>query len=167
MTFQALNCKQHRVTGAIRIGFVIALLAILTGCQSEPEAEIALEPGQGEYLRWCASCHGNGGEGKAPAFPPLAGSEWLEFPDRGLAMIVLYGLRGEIEVAGRTYRGYMPPMTHLPDEDIEAILAYVTRTWAGRQSTLSAADIAALRAAEDTRPLTGREGLEARLEAIP
>jgi len=167
MKFQALNCKHHHVTGVIRIGLMTILLAVLTGCQSEPEPEITLEPGQGEFLRWCASCHGNAGEGKAPAFPPLAGSEWLEFPDRGLAMIILYGLRGEIEVAGRTYRGYMPPMTHLPDEEIEAILAYMTRTWADRQSTLSAADIAALRAAEDTRPLNGREGLETRLEATP
>jgi mono/diheme cytochrome c family protein len=145
----------------------MSLLALLTACQSEPETQIELAPGQGEYLRWCASCHGNAGEGKAPAFPPLAGSEWLEFSDRGLAMIILYGLRGEIEVAGRTYRGYMPPMTHLPDEDIEAILAYVTRTWAGRQSTLSVDDIAALRGAEDTRPLNARAGLESRLEANP
>jgi mono/diheme cytochrome c family protein len=167
MKFQASNCKQHRVTGALRIALLIVLAAVLAGCQSEPDAPITLEPGQGEFLRWCGSCHGNSGEGKAPAFPPLAGSEWLEFPDRGLAMIILYGLRGEIEVAGRTYRGYMPPMTHLPDEDIEAILAYVTRTWAGRQSTLSVSDIAALREAEDTRPLNGREGLESRLEAAP
>jgi len=82
-------------------------------------------------------------------------------------MIILYGLRGEIEVAGRTYRGYMPPMTHLPDEDIASILAYVTRTWAGRVSQLTAADIAELRAAEDTRPLNARAGLEARLQAAP
>jgi mono/diheme cytochrome c family protein len=143
------------------------LAVLASACGSEPESEVELAPGQGEYLRWCASCHGNAGEGKPPAFPPLAGSEWLEFPDRGLAMIILYGLRGEIEVAGRTYRGYMPPMTHLPDAEIEAILSYVVRSWAGRENQLRAADIAALRVAEDTRPLNARAGLEARLESQP
>ncbi len=167
MTNQALNCKHHRVTGALRIFLLAFALCILAGCGSESDGELELAAGQGEFLRWCASCHGNSGEGKPPAFPPLAGSEWLEFPDRGLAMIVLYGLRGEIEVAGRSYRGYMPPMTHLPDEDIEAILGYVTRSWAGRESGLTSADIAALRAAQDTRPLNGRAGLEARLGVAP
>ncbi|MEN1728304.1 MAG: cytochrome c [Pseudomonadota bacterium] len=152
---------------ALRVILLSALLALLVGCGSESDADLTLEPGQGEFLRWCASCHGNAGEGKPPAFPPLAGSEWLEFSDRGLAMIILYGLRGEIEVAGRSYRGYMPPMTHLPDEDIASILDYVTRTWAGRDSTQSPADIAALRAAEDASPLNARAGLEARLQANP
>lgn len=162
-----MNCKRHRVTSWSRVCALVLGAGLVVGCSGEPETTVDLAPGQGEYLRWCASCHGNAGEGKAPAFPPLAGSEWLTFPDRGLAMIVLYGLRGEIEVAGRTYRGYMPPMTHLPDDDIEAILAYVTRTWAGRESQLTAADIAELRAAEDTRPLNARAGLEARLEGAP
>ncbi|WP_049724380.1 c-type cytochrome [Wenzhouxiangella marina] len=142
----------------------LLLSLLLTACGSEPASGPELAPGQGEFLRWCASCHGNAGEGKPPAFPPLAGSEWLQLPDRGLGMIVLYGLRGEIEVAGQTYRGYMPPMSHLPDEDIAAILAFIGDQWADREISLTAADVAALREAEDTRPLNGREGLEARLE---
>lgn len=164
---QSDNCKRHRVSRWSRFCAVLFVSGAVFGCGSEPQSASDLAPGQGEFLRWCASCHGNAGEGKAPAFPPLAESEWLAFPDRGLAMIILYGLRGEIEVAGRTYRGYMPPMTHLPDEDIASILAYVTRTWAGRVSQLTAADIAELRAAEDTRPLNARAGLEARLQAAP
>ena len=164
---QTTNCKHHRVTRLARVCAVVLVAALVSACGAEPESAVDLAPGQGEYLRWCASCHGNAGEGKAPAFPPLAGSEWLDFPDRGLAMIILYGLRGEIEVAGRTYRGYMPPMTHLADEDIESILSYVTRAWAGRENQLTASDIAALRLADDTRPLNARAGLEARLQSQP
>jgi len=140
------------------------LVLLLAGCQSEPDSGLVLEAGQSEYLRWCASCHGNAGEGKPPAFPPLAGSEWLAFSDRGLAMIVLYGLRGEIEVAGQTYRGYMPPMSHLPDSEIAAILGFINRTWGVREQAPDEALIAAIRAAEQTRPLNGRADLEARLE---
>lgn len=146
---------------------ILIVAVVTTGCGEQPDSQTRLAPGQGEYLRWCASCHGNQGEGKAPAFPPLAGSEWLELSDRGLAMIILYGLRGEIQVAGRTYRGYMPPMSHLSNEDVAAILAYITRRWASRESQLTVADLAALREAEDTRPLNARAGLEKRLQAAP
>ncbi len=146
-------------------GLMLGLL--LVGCgDSPPVGELA--PGQEPYLRWCASCHGNTGDGKPPTFPPLAGSEWLEMPDEALAMIVLYGLRGEIEVAGRTYRGYMPPMQHLSDGDIAMIIHYMHAAWTGRESELQEADVQSLRQAFEGRrpPLEGREGVEQALEAL-
>ncbi len=146
----------------------VGLLAVLAACNSDnPPVELA--EGQEPYLRYCASCHGNQGEGKPPAFPPLAGSEWMELPSEGLALIVLYGLRGEIEVAGRTYRGYMPPMQHLSDEDIAALLGFTERTWAGREPGLEASDIAHLRTAFAQRrpPLEGMNGLMQALDELP
>jgi len=143
-------------------------LTVLTACNSEsPPAELA--EGQEPYLRYCASCHGNQGQGKAPSFPPLSGSEWMELPSDALALIVLYGLRGEIEVAGETYRGYMPPMQHLGDEDIAALLGYAERTWAGREPALDATDIARLRTvfAERRPPLEGRAGVMQALDDLP
>lgn len=124
--------------------------------------------GQEPYLRWCAQCHGNQGEGKPPAFPPLAGSEWLALPDEALALIVLYGLRGEIEVAGRTYNGYMPPMQHLPDADIADLIGYMLLAWSERESRLSEADVTRLRGVFQGRrpPLSGRAGLEEALDEI-
>ncbi len=160
-------------TPSVRLArlFILALgAALLSGCGDDrsPASELAL--GQEPYLRWCASCHGNQGEGRPPAFPPLAGSEWLEeLPDQGLALIILYGLRGEIQVAGRTYRGYMPPMQHLSDGDIADILSFMQSAWGSRESALSAADIAGLRLAFDGRrpPLEGWDGVIEALEALP
>lgn len=141
----------------------------LVACGNGPPSDAGLVEGQEPYLRWCASCHGNAGEGKPPAFPPLAESEWLELPDEGLALIVLYGLRGTIEVAGRRYRGYMPPMQHLGDEDIAAILRYVQATWGRRESGLEADTVARLRTARGDRrgPLEGRAGVEAAIGRLP
>lgn len=141
---------------------------MLTACNSgAPPGQLA--EGQEPYLRYCASCHGNQGEGKPPAFPPLAGSEWMELPSEALALIVLYGLRGEIEVAGRTYRGYMPPMQHLSDEDIASLLGFAERTWSGREAGLGVADIARLRSAfaERRPPLEGMDGLMQALDELP
>jgi mono/diheme cytochrome c family protein len=149
---------------------LIVLLGFgLTACGDGGSSAVDAVEGQEPYLRWCASCHGPAGEGRPPAFPPLAGSEWLQLPDEGLALIVLHGLRGTIEVAGRRYRGYMPPMQHLADDEIAAILRYTLTTWGARESSLDAAGIARLRtAAEDqSGPLVGLEGVEAAIGRLP
>ena len=146
----------------------VMLLALLAACDSG-SGPVQLAEGQEPYLRYCASCHGNQGQGKPPAFQPLAGSEWMELPSEALALIVLYGLRGEIEVAGKTYRGYMPPMQHLDDNDVSALLGFTERTWANRESALGVSDIAALRAAFPDRrsPFEGLEGLMQALDELP
>jgi len=147
---------------------VVLGAALLAACDSgQPQLELA--PGQELYLRHCASCHGNQGEGRPPTFPPLAESEWMELPSEALALIVLLGLRGEIEVAGRTYRGYMPPMQHLSDEDIAELIGFTEREWSQREPSLSAADIAGLRATFDGRrpPLYRKEGLLEALAELP
>lgn len=142
---------------------MVVACSALTACGDGRSSDVEQVEGQAPYLRWCASCHGRDGEGRSSAFPPLAGSEWLELPDEALALIVLHGLRGTIEVAGRTYRGYMPPMQHIADDDIAAILRYTLATWGSRESTLDADTIARLRSALDGQsgPLVGREGVEA------
>lgn len=154
------HCKQT---------WLIVLIGVLAlaGCEREPPEPVELVPGQEPYLRYCASCHGNAGEGRLPAFPPLEGSEWLELPPEGLALIVLYGLRGEIEVAGRTYRGYMPPMRNISDEEIAAIIGFMETRWGGREPDLDAGDVAELRdALPDRSPLIGWDGVTEALEEL-
>ncbi len=170
MKNRALNCKPRLFFPPTRLRLVLlaGLLGALVGCDSGP-GPVELAEGQEPYLRYCASCHGNQGQGKAPAFPPLAGSEWMELPSEALALIVLYGLRGEIEVAGRVYRGYMPPMQHLSDEDIAGLLGFTERSWAGREAKLAPADIAALRTALPNQrgPLEKLEGVMQALDELP
>lgn len=162
-------CKRSFTTSPCLRNLLLATLVLgLSACDSDqPPQELA--EGQEPYLRHCASCHGNQGEGKPPAFPPLAGSEWMELPSEALALIILYGLRGEIEVAGRTYRGYMPPMQHIGDADIAALLGFTERAWGNREPRLSEDDIADLRSAFPGRrpPLDGKPGLMQALEELP
>lgn len=151
-----------------RLVAMLGLLAVLTACgpSSVPPTELAF--GQEPYLRYCASCHGNQGQGKPPTFPPLAGSEWLMLGPDALSLIVLYGLKGEIEVQGRTYRGYMPPMQHISDEDIAALLTYMTQTWVGEEQAVMPEDVARLRGIFDgpRKPLDGYDGLMEALDSI-
>jgi mono/diheme cytochrome c family protein len=81
----------------------------------------------------CAVCHQAGGTGMAGAFPPLAG----HFPDllkqadgRGyIEKVLLFGLEGEISVNGNNYAGAMPAWNALSDDDIAAVLNYVSNAW--------------------------------------
>ncbi len=152
-----------RTSAGLTIAVLLALLVI--GCSSDmpPAGELAL--GQEPYLRWCSSCHGINGEGKPPTFPPIAGSEWLALSDDALALIILYGLRGEIEVMGQTYRGYMPPMQHLRDDDIADIITFMRSAWTDDEAQIDADEVARLRTVFPGRrpPLEGLEGL---LEAV-
>lgn len=153
----------------VRGVFVAGLLLVLTACgqSSVPTGELAF--GQEPYLRYCASCHGNQGLGKPPTFPPLAGSEWLSLGPDALALIVLYGLKGEIEVQGRTYRGYMPPMQHISDEDIAALLTYMNQAWAGTDQAVMPEEVMRLRGVFNgpRGPLDGYDGLMEALDSIP
>jgi len=146
----------------------LALAALLlVACGEAPDSGAELEVGQAPYLRYCASCHGQQGEGRLPSFPPLAGSEWLEYDAGALTAIVLLGLRGEIEVAGRRYAGYMPPMRHVEDADIAAIIGFIKRRWGSAEADWSGADVSALRESLSGRGmLEGRAGLNQLLEEM-
>lgn len=107
--------------------------------------------GQRLYLTHCAACHQANGRGLPGAFPPLADSDYL-MQDRSRALaVVLEGLSGEIVVGGEEYDGVMPGMGYLSDDEIAAILTYVTNTWGNEAAAFSVAEVA------DVRRETGRE----------
>lgn len=146
----------------------IALVAaglLLAGCSDEPDEP--LEPGEAQYVQYCSACHSRDGAGRPPTFPPLAGSEWLDLGPDAVSLIALLGLRGEIEVSGRTYRGYMPTMRQLDDEEIRLILEYIDQQWADWETVPSTEEIASLRSRVADQPLLeGREALERVLEEV-
>jgi len=90
--------------------------------------------GRQHYLSVCAACHGNAGAGMPSLAPPLAGSEWVNGADSALVRILLHGLEGPIDVAGRRYDApdilpEMPAFAVLDDAAIAAILTYIRNAW--------------------------------------
>lgn len=99
-----------------------------------PKAAASAAPSTGPdgkalFNEQCSACHQESGEGVAGQFPALAGNHDLfldrEFP----ALVVLYGLKGKIAVAGKTYDAEMPSFGHLSDEEIAALVRYVRGAW--------------------------------------
>jgi len=94
--------------------------------------------GEQIFAAHCAACHQATGQGIPGAFPPLAGSKWVAADDPNLPLAIVHdGLSGEIEVAGATYNGVMPPFKGtLSSEEIAAVLTYARHEWGNNANSI-------------------------------
>ncbi len=115
------------------------------GDANEPIDPAQMEIGKTQYLV-CGACHGQNGEGSA-AGPPLAGSEWVTGPVSNLILIQLRGLKGPIEVAGKTYEfpAGMTPMSYQTDEQIAGVLTYIRNSFGNKATAVKPEQVAELR----------------------
>jgi len=95
----------------------------------------------------CAACHQASGLGVSGVFPPLVGAEWVLGSEKVLISILLHGVQGELEVKGSKYNGAMPAFGTLTDAEIAAVLSYVRSDWGNQAVPVTAAAVAAQRAA--------------------
>ena len=123
----------------------------------------AAEDGAQIYNTLCGACHGPDGKG-LNGLPPLVGSEWPKGAPARSIKIVLNGLSGPVEVAGKSYAIDMPPQgAVLSDEKIAAVLTYIRKSFAGGAGPVSIDEVKAVRAetAKRTTPWTAEELLKA------
>lgn len=98
--------------------------------------------GRQKYLASCAGCHGSDGKGVNRMGPPLAGSEWVTDNETRLALIILHGMEGPLEIAGKTYDApeilpVMPSHSTMDDGNIAAILTYIRNEWGNQAGPVS------------------------------
>lgn len=106
--------------------------------------------GRQQYLTICAGCHGNSGEGLPRFAPPLKDSEWVLGDQKKLILILLHGMEGPVEVAGKTYDApeilpVMPAMSSLGDAQIAAILTYIRNDWGNQAGAVRTGSVGRLR----------------------
>ncbi len=116
--------------------------------------------GEAVYAANCVACHQATGQGIPGAFPPLAGGHAAELANvEGgkdyLVHALLYGVQGQLVVNGTSYSGVMPAWQQLSDDQIAAVLNYVTTAW-DNQDVL----------ADDVAPFTPDEIAAARGEGL-
>ncbi len=116
----------------------------------EDRVSTMIAEGKTVYQSVCAACHQTNGLGLPGAFPPLAMSDWVVGDERRLALIVLHGLAGPIEVNGEPWNGVMPPQGQmLSDDQIAAVLSYIRTTWGNNALKVDPALVESLRAQYD------------------
>jgi mono/diheme cytochrome c family protein len=143
------------VHSPVRLFGLAGALLMLGACGGDPApldatADLAAH-GRNAFLTHCSACHQREGSGIKGAFPPLADADWLrEQPTERAISVVLRGLSGPLMVNGQQYNAVMPPMSHLSDRDVAAILTHVYANWGNDGRVVSEDMVAAVRAG---RPL--------------
>lgn len=107
----------------------------------------------------CVTCHQPTGLGLPGAYPPLAGSEFVNGPEDRVISIVLYGLQGPVHVKGQLFNtAAMPVFGQVAnsqfswsDEKIAAVLTYVRQEWGNKAPAITADKVAAIRAKDGDR----------------
>ncbi len=97
----------------------------------------SIERGKGVYALTCMACHQLTGMGLPPAFPPLAGTEWVNGDPRRLVAITLKGIMGPMTVDGKVYVTGMPaPGAAFPqlkdDKNLADVLNYVRNSFGNK-----------------------------------
>ena len=117
-----------------------------------PQQKAFVEQGATVYNTICTACHLPQGQGQEGLAPPLAGSEWVAEPEGRLIRIVLQGVGGKMEVAGKSYALDMPPLgAALTDEQVAQALSYIRRSFGHEQPVIETATVAKVRAATKDR----------------
>jgi mono/diheme cytochrome c family protein len=101
----------------------------------------------------CQTCHGSDGNGIQSLAPPLNQSGIVTGDKHRLISIVLYGLTGPVEVAGKQYKapeisGDMPGIgsnDEFSDKDIAEVLSFIRSCWNNKAATVSEKDIQEVR----------------------
>jgi mono/diheme cytochrome c family protein len=115
--------------------------------------------GRAIYTARCVVCHQANGNGIA-LFPPLAKSEWVTGDEGRLIRVILQGLSGPIQVAGRPFNSAMPPWgAVLKDDEVAAVATYIRSSFGNTAGEITAEQVAAVREATKgrTAPWTAKD----------
>jgi len=96
----------------------------------QPVSGVAYTDGRGVYLKECADCHGENGEGHAPVGPPLAGNRavTLDSATNAIRMVLFGGFPPGTADNPRPF-GMPPYYPSLDDDRIANVLTYVRTSW--------------------------------------
>ncbi len=116
------------------------------------------------YLSTCSGCHGTDGKGMARFAPPLIGSDWVLGDGKRLALILLHGMEGPVDVAGKVYNTpailpVMPAHSTMDDTSITAILMYIRNEWGNQAGPIGKRVVGTTRVTSQGRvvPWTAKE----------
>lgn len=134
--------------------FFIALILIAAASQAQVKhhykthSRLALSIANGKkvYVQNCLTCHQADGTGVATMNPPLIKTTYVLGDKATLIKIVLNGFNEDVLINGQSYSNSMTPHATLTDQEIADVLTYVRNSFGNKASTVTAAQVKAVRA---------------------
>jgi mono/diheme cytochrome c family protein len=112
-----------------------------------PQAERLAREGKALYEHHCADCHGANGQGKAPAYPPLAGNRALTMGEPVNAIRIVLNGGFAPGTAGNPRPYGMPAYGPvLEDAEVAAVVSYLRASWGNAAPAVTPADVNRYRA---------------------
>ena len=143
-----MHRRENRIRAEVGFSLIaVALVAIsllvtqsVQPARSEASARVsAQDSGAADlYATNCAGCHQLDGEGIPGTFPPLAGNP-AATDGEYVAVVIVDGRSGPIEVHGETYDTVMPPISGLTDDEVAALSEFVVDLAGGERDAGDAA----------------------------
>ncbi|MCB9917924.1 MAG: dehydrogenase [Planctomycetes bacterium] len=119
-----------------------------------PDQERLFKLGKHYFVAHCVQCHQADGRGQVGLAPSLHDSPIVLGPAARQIRVVLHGLTGPVEIAGKTQELTMEPLgPKLNDRQIAAILTFTRRTWGHTATAVDPQEVARARSATDERKL--------------
>lgn len=128
-----------------------------------PPAKNLVVNGAELFTANCATCHQATGIGVPGAFPPLAGSEWVNGKPEAVIQILLHGIKGSIAVKGETFNGEMPDFgAKFSNAEIAAVANHIRSSWGNKGTTIDESTVDKARALTkyQAKPWVGGAELE-------
>lgn len=98
--------------------------------------------GQAMYEQHCQACHGEQGQGRAGAYPTLAGNRAVQLRNTAnLVQMLLYGGYSPATQGNPRPYGMPPFVLQLKDSEIAAILTYVRNSWGNQAAEVTEVDV--------------------------
>ena len=131
----------------------LLLVALFLLAQTKPKAtnqggvdKASLERGKTIYTTYCLACHQADGSGVPGLNPPLIKTKWVLGDKKQLITILLKGMDEPIEVDGEEYSNVMASHAFLKDQEVADVLNYVRNNFGNKASSVTSADVKAVRA---------------------
>ena len=121
--------------------YLEGLPAAAPGEDVAPPDRESMTRGAAVYADHCAQCHGDQGEGAAPAYPALARNQSVttRLPANAVKAILYGGYAPATAANPRPYG--MPPFLALSDADVAAVATFIRASWSNRASPVSTLEV--------------------------
>lgn len=108
--------------------------------------------GKAVYNTYCSGCHQRDGQGAAPRFPSLAGTEWVIGDKHRLIRMILDGWDEPLVVNGVTYaEKIMPKHSFLSDEEVAEVATYIRQSFGNNAGAVTIREVEEVRGMLNTK----------------
>jgi|SRR6185312_15599624 len=121
-------------------GVTIADVKAVKDSAEKADKNSPFAAGKAIYDQKCSNCHSSDGSATRTSCPPLANSDYLVADKNRAIKQILKGTSETITVNGTKYSGSMPAQ-QLSDEEVAAVLSYVTHAFGNNGYTVTADDV--------------------------